>query len=393
MSVNAIDLQVYDQLVTEAYKIGTGENTPQDFLDFYGAIFPSQSSTIIGYDAKRPGRDVFAFSNFAESCLIEYSDYYSKIHPYAAALLNAPPYIIGRGEYHMSDEELFQTEYYNDFLKPNGDVSQTIGVPVFKEDDRFLMWSNNYAPRFLEEAAVAETAMALLVPHIRRSFELARRLEQLEQKSQSLEQALNRFSNPVFICSANMNLQFSNSAAEAALSAGQIVTATQNVLHFNVPEANLAIRQQVRNFAQNDFATISLTNNLFIRTSNPSSATRFAFVTPLPDEPNAQRSIFGTLFERPVMIMLIDPERGTSVQEDVVQAMFNVTPAEAALACALAQGMTPNEYAEARHVSKNTVRVQTQSLLGKMGARRQSDITRMLATAFAGLRMEPESGS
>ncbi|WP_206188554.1 helix-turn-helix transcriptional regulator, partial [Parasedimentitalea denitrificans] len=61
-------------------------------------------------------------------------------------------------------------------------------------------------------------------------------------------------------------------------------------------------------------------------------------------------------------------------------------PAEAKLASALAIGMSANEYADANSLSRNTVRAQTQALLQKMGARKQSDISRLMAMAFSGFK-------
>jgi DNA-binding CsgD family transcriptional regulator len=203
--------------------------------------------------------------------------------------------------------------------------------------------------------------------------------------SRTLESTLDVLASPVFICNGNMNIQFCNAAAQKILKRGNTVSSRQNRLNFISAQANIKIRHKVHAYARHDFAADTLNPNLFTPVELPLSPSCFAFVSALPDEENSQRSIFGTMFERPVMIMLIDPAGNSNVRIEIVQSIFGVTRAEAALACALAKGMSPSEFADEKNISRNTVRVQTQALLNKMGARRRSDITRMLATAFSGL--------
>ncbi|TGQ17845.1 hypothetical protein EN809_010430 [Mesorhizobium sp. M2E.F.Ca.ET.166.01.1.1] len=55
-----------------------------------------------------------------------------------------------------------------------------------------------------------------------------------------------------------------------------------------------------------------------------------------------------------------------------------LTAAEAAIARALVNGKTKNDIADARRVSKDTVRIQLRSIFEKTGVRRQSDLIRVL---------------
>lgn len=96
--------------------------------------------------------------------------------------------------------------------------------------------------------------------------------------------------------------------------------------------------------------------------------------------------MFRFALERPVLVMLINPDRKSPVQEKIIGAVFGVMPAEASLTSALALGMSANEYADERNLSRNTVRVQTQALLSKMGARKQSDISRLMSAALSGFK-------
>jgi DNA-binding CsgD family transcriptional regulator len=60
----------------------------------------------------------------------------------------------------------------------------------------------------------------------------------------------------------------------------------------------------------------------------------------------------------------------------LLRGRYNLSPAEARLAAALASGQSMNEYAEARSVSLNTARTQLKSTMMKVGVRRQVDLVR-----------------
>ena len=61
-----------------------------------------------------------------------------------------------------------------------------------------------------------------------------------------------------------------------------------------------------------------------------------------------------------------------------LRELFDLSPAEARLAHALASGCTLDDYAAANCVSVNTVRSQLRQVLDKTGERRQQDLVRSL---------------
>lgn len=69
-------------------------------------------------------------------------------------------------------------------------------------------------------------------------------------------------------------------------------------------------------------------------------------------------------------------------QEDRIDALaeaFMLTQAEASIAFAVADGMSIDAMAEARKVSRETIRSQLKSLMSKTGTRRQPELTALLS--------------
>ena len=71
---------------------------------------------------------------------------------------------------------------------------------------------------------------------------------------------------------------------------------------------------------------------------------------------------------------------------ELVQSLFDLTPAEARVARSLASGETVEAIASTRGVSQNTIRMQVRGVLEKTGCNRQVDIVALL-TAISATRL------
>jgi len=64
---------------------------------------------------------------------------------------------------------------------------------------------------------------------------------------------------------------------------------------------------------------------------------------------------------------------------ELVQSLFDLTPAEARVARGLAAGDTLDQIASIGSVSRNTVRTQVRGVLEKTGCRRQAEVVALLS--------------
>ncbi len=80
-----------------------------------------------------------------------------------------------------------------------------------------------------------------------------------------------------------------------------------------------------------------------------------------------------------------DPERRPEPASETIARLFDLTPAEARVAAAVAGGETPREYAERQNLKLNTVRWTLKQVQSKLGTRRQLDIASIVVRAVPGL--------
>lgn len=84
-----------------------------------------------------------------------------------------------------------------------------------------------------------------------------------------------------------------------------------------------------------------------------------------------------------VAVFLRDPERKSMASQEIVQDLFDLTPAEAALTMLLANGLTLEEAAEHLGIRKNTVRAHLRSIFSKTGVTRQTMLVRLVLGSIA----------
>ncbi len=89
---------------------------------------------------------------------------------------------------------------------------------------------------------------------------------------------------------------------------------------------------------------------------------------------------------RPACAVIIrDPDRRSQTSDEVVRKLFDLTPAEAALALALADGLTLEESADELGMTKNTARAHLRAIFSKTGATRQANLVRTLLSSAISL--------
>lgn len=194
-----------------------------------------------------------------------------------------------------------------------------------------------------------------LAPHLLRAGRLSARMGALAREMQQRDALLDHSPTPVWLTDADGSLIHCNRTAEAVLRS---------------PTSPLLARGQRLACPQRDTELRALLQ----RAADPGHAG----MLPLDNDagqqllalPLAAHSPSNALFQRPlVMLVLLQKPKAP-----ILAQLFNLTPAENRLAELLAQGLRPDECADALFVSINTVRSQLRTIFQKTGTTRQSEL-------------------
>ena len=94
-----------------------------------------------------------------------------------------------------------------------------------------------------------------------------------------------------------------------------------------------------------------------------------------------------------ILVTVRDPDATQRLPVDVLQQQFDLTPAQARLAAALAAGDSLEDYARHAGVTVNTARTTLKSVFARTGCRRQAELVLMLTGSVAALSMPTMAAS
>ena len=272
------------------------------------------------------------------------------------------------------DDELSRTDFYGDWLQPQN-LFYSLGGIV---DRRGAQASKLSVLRSRSQGAFEDSEVQFLqrlYPHVRRACELNQRIGLAEADG-----ALGRLAQRVaplclFALSATGELLHANAQGEAWLRDSGILSIWQRRLVAVQSQHESALREALRRTTQ-DGAPVHI--NLGDLT-NPGRC-----LTLMRMPPGERFAKFGTRAE--LLGLLGDSVLRPLASNDQLAELFGLSPAEARLARALAEGESLDTLSQSRQVSRNTLRAQLQSALGKTGTDSQRALIRLVLAvpAWAG---------
>ena len=266
----------------------------------------------------------------------------------------------------LTIEEIDASDFYTELLRPRG-LGWCVGTSIRSPSGDTLVFSIEKAhakgpvPR-----AVAER-LDELRPHLARAALLSGRL--------GLERAK----------TAVATLQMIGLPAAALTGTGRVISANAaflaNAPNIDVGAGNLVqfASETAQALLMEAISNVSSCEISFGR-SVPVGGTKamppfVAHVVPL-------RGAGLDLFTGALSILFITPVvPGSSLSPDLLQALFDLTPAEARVASLVANGKTVEGVAFATSSSQNTVRSHLKSIFQKTGVRRQTELISLIGIA------------
>ncbi len=235
-----------------------------------------------------------------------------------------------------------------------------------------------------EEKSVCE----ILVSQLRRGVELSARIGETEVERALYSTVMDRLYVGVVMLDAKGRVVKTSAIAEAALAerdglqmqAGRLraTSATQD------RELQQAVKTVLQAVAEGEtpaarglsLAKLSGNRNLGI------------IIQPIPCE---RRD--GLANSAAVAIYIRDPDTNAEVEGELVRQLFDLTPAEAAVARRLAAGLSLEDAATSLDISRNTARAHLRSIFSKSGITRQTELVRLMLNSAAVLGSAPQQAA
>ncbi|MBI2770816.1 MAG: helix-turn-helix transcriptional regulator [Burkholderiales bacterium] len=335
----------------------------------------STGSADFGSDAG----NVASVTGLDATALSQYVSHYSARNVWLPNAAKLPEGSVTVSSSLYPERQLKRTEFYDGWLQ-GLDVFHGVGSAIVKRETRDVKLSFLRSERAGPYTAGELRMVRDLLPHMRNAVTLHRRLHHLQALSAAALAALDMLPVGVILLTPGGTLMHANRVAHH-------LAATTRALQFGggkVLAATAALTGRLGLLIDSAVST-GLGQGCLpggsLRLTGPLGDELQVLVTPLPVAVSAS---WGA--PAPAAIFCSNPRAPVPALTQALRAFYCMTPAEAELTQALVNGQTLKEFADARGVSINTVRTQLKFAAARVGARRQSDLVRMVLTGPALMR-------
>jgi DNA-binding CsgD family transcriptional regulator len=307
-----------------------------------------------------------------------YDDYYVTRDVRRPRIRELPAGTVYIGQELAPDDEICRSEFYNDFLRPQG-YFHALGAVPLKEEGRVAVL-RVMRPRSRPFGEEERAFLRLFLPHLSRALGVHQRLSAVRAERDANVEIIDRLNGGVMFLDRRAHLLSANRYAQAVLRSADGLLSVHGSLIASRPRDGVLLRQLVDAVASRDAKRPEAAGGALV-VHRPSGRMPYhVLVSPL-----AAGWLAAAPRQAAVVVYVTDPERGLQADPDAVCRYLGLTPAEGDVVLALARGLSLAEVARQRNVSIETVRTHVKRSLAKADVRRQSDLVRLVLTGPSGM--------
>jgi DNA-binding CsgD family transcriptional regulator len=303
-----------------------------------------------------------------------YMEYYAPMSPRYPHLVLQPAGSVQYDTLYYDDDAMDAHPFYMEFLA-KFDMRYFLGGVVAKSPHDLAAFAVQISPKQGHPSAAKIKTMALLLPHIQQATDVMLRFGNLSNTRAPLESILDWLIDGVVMLAEDGLIRYANAAAQTIFRANDGITVHRGMLQFVSDDAKAKLGAAIKAGA-------------LLRDSQLTDAMQSDFLAPRPSAAAAYgvsvRPMLAKPGERTMAVALVfihDPLMRRKTTAEMIGHMFRLTTAEADVASALCSGLSPDEYARKRNVSRNTVYTHIRNLKDKTGSRRMAELIRKLNDA------------
>jgi len=279
----------------------------------------------------------------------------------------------------LPQEEFQASEFNQLFLKPTG-VRFILGLDFRTNTDILARFRVSRGDSSIDFGAQERALAALLLPHLRQSVEIYARLSRAASERTLYTGTLNQMAVGTIILDDHGKILDKDRIAEALLKQADGISSIGGMLSLDDRAASARLHETIRRIAESEKrGERSLVEA--IRVERPSGKREFGLIVKTAPQPR----YLDEQHIPAIVVFISDPDRHTAMAPASLAKLFGLTPAEAAFAVLLGDGLTLDEAAAEQSIARNTARAHLRSIFAKTGVSRQTQLVRLIVTSLAQL--------
>lgn len=346
--------------------------------------FHGAGANFISHDFTSHQGSVSVTAGFAPEDVRTYEAHWAALDPWARSpgVRGMSSGSVAVGDQFVTHAEMKRTAFYNEFGR-HYDVVRCITGTIEIEARRVSVLSVNRSegrPPFGQE----DTALLHeLMPHLRRSLEIHRRLADSQALADGSTTALSLLAHGIVLLDTAGRVMFANRTAEEVLRARDGLTLHRKELFGPRTTETAALRTLIAAAIATSGGAGTGAGGLVLIGRGSGRAPLRVLVTPV-----ARCHVLMGSAGAAACVFITDPERSPVPTAVHLRQAFGLSPAETRVAVALLDGDSVDRLADRLCISRNTARTHLRRLFAKTATTRQADLIRVLLGAHAPLRFD-----
>jgi DNA-binding CsgD family transcriptional regulator len=269
-----------------------------------------------------------------------------------------------RAELMLPRRELIRSEFYADYLRPLG-VETGVGVTVFRDQTCNFMLSIMCAAGDDDRIDSAVALIGMLAPHLRQAFAYYRNAGSVASGRVAVDAAADALGVAIVTVGLDRRVRWANAAANRLLSRGDpIGTDASGRIGTMRGEVREAIDAAIAEAARGESAG-KRTLNLRDQEGTPSF--RLTLVVP-------SLTSWDRYFAGPCVVLIVETVGPPASPQEALRIVFGLTPSEARIVWAIADGARLADVADAQGIAIATARNHLKSIFAKMDVSRLAEL-------------------
>lgn len=376
--MSRITVDAFSSLVAEIGKAALEPARWPKVLEQIHVLSGGARIHLVGHEFRETANAHVYVGGYDPQMIADYVDHYCTVNPWLPVFSMLP---VGRptlARAMYSQNKLEKTEFYSDWLRPQGDIVGGGGTVLFRDASRFFVFGGNIARSDCDRLEQGwMDFLGLVTQHLQQALEINRTLAERRLEADAAALSIDATKAAVIALGSDGVLLYANPAAQARLAQRKTLRQDAGKLTLAESGANDRLQQEL----------------LALRVSRPGPP--LVVELPTPEGPLLCRTVriqaecctanylaFVTGEGMPMLLLVLEPKEKAPLRPCPLNAL-GMTPGETRVVQMLAQGRTPAQIAELREVSVHTVRNQIKSAMGKAEVSRQSALVAVVLRAQA----------
>ena len=345
-----------------------------DFLQNFAGALHSDAANLFVQNLRQPGGSAVATFNTDDSFNRSYAEHYGSINVF---LIHGRP-LLKSGTVSFSQELCpdfitLRSEFFNDWILPQGHERGLLGT-IYAQNSLVgnigAIRARGTKPFTLDHKHLVEE----LMPHLQRAVRLRGHISDLQLSDRTKTEVLDHWTTAVVLLDCNAQLIASNRAAAEIINQCDGLFSDRGTLKSASAKESSFLHHLIREAASR--MVNGHTSGVMLIERPSGKRPLHVLICPSVSE----SAFFG--LRGHALLFVSDPEAETT-QAEILQKLYELTPAEGNVAELLASGKSVREIADETSVRENTVRIHLKRIFDKTGTKRQAELVKLVLSGAA----------